>query len=75
MQTFYLGYRKRGKFVLVINTHVLLIVIRIVGRYTEILTGNVIRAETYGEKPTDKNKVNVKLTALSTGDSAKHKEI
>jgi hypothetical protein len=74
MQALYLGCRGGDKFALMINTHVLLTVIRVVGRYIKIFTRNVIRAGTYGGKPTDKNKISVKLTALNIRDSARYRE-
>jgi hypothetical protein len=75
MQALYLGCRKGGKFVLMINTHVLLIIIRVVGCYIKVFTGNAIRIKTHDGKPTDKNKISVKLTALSTKGSARYREI
>jgi hypothetical protein len=57
------------------STHALFIVIRVVGRHIKVFTGNVIRAGTYDGKSTNKNEISLKLTALSTGDSARYKEI
>jgi hypothetical protein len=75
MQAFYLGYREKGKFVSVINTHALLIIIRIVERHIRIFTKHTIRAKTHNGKPTDENEIGVKLAALNIKDSAKYKEI
>jgi hypothetical protein len=57
-----------------INTHILFIVIRVVGRHIKIFTRYIIRAKTHGGKSTDKNEINVKLTALNIRDSARYKE-
>jgi hypothetical protein len=75
MQTFYLGCRKRDKLISIISTHVLFTVIRIVKRHTGIFTRYIIRARTYGGKPTDENEISVKLAALNIRDSAKYKKI
>jgi hypothetical protein len=58
----------------VISTHVLFIIIRIVGRYIGVFTRYIVRAKTHGGKPTDENKISVKLAALSIRDSARYKE-
>jgi hypothetical protein len=57
------------------NTHILFTVIRVVGRYIKILTRHIIRAKTYDGKFTDKNKINVKLTALNIRNLTRHKKI
>jgi hypothetical protein len=75
MQALHLGCRKKGKFILVINTHVLLTVVRIVGRHTGVSTRHTVRAGTHGGKPTDENEISVKLAALNIRNSARHKEI
>ena len=54
------------------STHALLTVIRVVGNHAEIPTGNAVKTETYNGKPTDKNKIDVKLTTLDIKDSARH---
>jgi hypothetical protein len=58
-----------------VNTHALLIIIRVVGNHAKVLTGDVIKAKTYDGKPTDKNKINVKLATLGIRDSARYKRI
>jgi hypothetical protein len=58
-----------------IGTYILLAIIRIVGRYTEILTRDAIRIGTYSKKSTDKNKVSVELATLDIRNSARYKEI
>ena len=75
MQTFYFSGGKRSEFALMIGTYILLAIIRIVGRYTEILTRDAIRTGTYSKKSTDKNKVSVELATLDTRNSARYKEI
>jgi hypothetical protein len=49
-------------------------VIRIVGRYIGVFTRHTVRVRTYDGKPTDENEIGVKLAALNTKDSARHKE-
>ena len=72
MQAFYLGCRGKSKFALIVSTHALFIIIRVVGNHAEIPTGNAVKTETYNGKPTDKNKIDVKLTTLDIKDSARH---
>jgi len=73
IKALYLGSRERDEFALIINTHALLTIIRVVGSHAKIPIKNAIRIETYNRKPTDKNKIGVKLAILGTKDSARHK--
>jgi hypothetical protein len=74
MQTLHLGCRGGGKLILVIGTHTLLAVVRVVGRYIEIPTGQTIGVKTYSGESTNKNKIGVELTTLSIRDSARYKK-
>jgi hypothetical protein len=57
-----------------VGTHILLAVIRVVGRYIKVFTRYTVRVRTYGGKPTDENEIGVKLAALNIRDSARYKE-
>jgi hypothetical protein len=74
MQALYLGCRGGDKFALVVSTHALLTVIRIVERHIRVFTRHIIRAKTHSGKLTDENKIGVKLAALNIRGLARYKK-